>query len=788
MFVKPTYAESEEYVGFWNKLRQGNFVEGEFERVNKKGEQIWIKGSYNPIVDNTGKVYKIVKYALDITSQKKLEVENAQQLEELKAVEEEIRQNMEELMATQEKMKKKEQELSSNLVAIDHTVSSIEFSPDGMILQANQLFLDLMGYTATEVEGKHHRIFATPEYAKSDEYMQFWEDLRQGKSISAEFKRVGNGGKEVWLRATYTPVKDGFGEVVKVLKLAMDVTDEKLLRQDVSNQLNAIDRSNAVVEFDLEGNILKVNDNFLNIVGYSREEVVGKRHQMFVETTYAQGADYQQLWHKLRSGQYVEGEFERLTKSQQKIWIKGSYNPILDFAGKPYKVVKYALDITDRKQLEAENAQQLEEVKTVEEELRQNMEELVATQDKIKQKEVELTSNLSAIDQTICKIEFSPEGKILLANQLFLDLMGYTSEEVLGHHHRIFVDKAYAQSNEYAQFWQTLRNGESINAKFHRFGNNGKEVWLQATYTPVKDDYGVVKKVIKLAMDVTEEKKLRTDIGNQLDAIDRSNAVIEFDLAGNILEVNDNFLNVVGYTRDEVVGKHHQIFVKASDAQSVEYQQFWHQLRNGNPITGDFERVSKTGNAVWIKGNYNPIMGLDGKPYKIVKFASDITERKALELNNAQQLEELKAVEEELRQNMEELTSTQEELQNQVLVTTKSKRQMDAVLNTAIDVIITMDSRGIVRSVNPAIQSLFGLLPEEVIGNNIKMLMPLHYASEHDGYLQNYNQTGQKKIIGVGRKVEAQHKDGTVFDAHISVSEFVLDNEKMFTGFIRKLN
>ncbi|OJJ22899.1 hypothetical protein BKI52_00680 [marine bacterium AO1-C] len=787
-FVKPKYAESDEYKEFWEQLKQGKFIEGEFERVNKEGKRLWIKGSYNPIVDESGKVYKVMKYALDITSQKVLEFENAEQLEELKAVEEEIRQNMEELVATQEKMTKKELELSSNLLAIDYTISSIEFSPEGIILRANQLFLDLMGYTAEEITGKHHRLFVTPEYAQSSEYISFWKDLQQGKSVSSEFKRVANNGKEIWLRATYTPVKDSYGEVLKILKLAMDVTDEKLLHQDFSNQLMAIERSNAVVEFDLEGNILEANNNFLDIIGYTQDEVVGKHHQLFVDANYAKSIEYQQFWNQLRNGQFVEGEFTRLTKDQREIWIKGSYNPIMGLDNKPYKIVKYALDITNRKQLEAENAQNLEEVKTVEEELRQNMEELIATQDKIQQKEEELTSNLSAINHTICKIEFNPEGKILKANQLFLDLMGYTSEEVAGQHHRMFVDTAYAQSQEYAQFWQKLRNGESIDSEFKRFGNNGKEVWLRATYTPVKDASGVIAKVIKLALDVTEEKRLRTDIGNQLNAINRANAVIEFDLQGNILEVNDNFLAVVGYTSEEVIGKHHQIFVKAADAQSIEYQQFWHQLRNGNPIEGDFERVAKDGNTVWINGNYNPIIGLDGKPYKIVKFASDITERKKLEMSNAQNLEELKAVEEELRQNMEELTSTQEELQKQVAVVDKSKRQIDAVLTTAIDVIITMDARGIVATINPAVSDIFGYQPEEIIGQNVKVLMPDNYASAHDGYLANYLNTGEKKIIGIGRKVEAQHKDGTVFDAHISVSEFKLDDQQMFTGFIRKLD
>ena len=716
-------------------------------------------------------------------------LEDSKELEkELRTQEEELRQNMEELHATQEKMHRKEKELSSNISAINQTMGTVEFDLKGRIMHANPLFLELMGYHMDNLVGKHHRMFLEESEANSYEYEAFWNNLTLGSTQSGEYLRIGNLGKKVWLRASYTPVKGMDGTPFKIMMLAVDITQERALRQDLDNQMLAINKSNAMVELDVNGKVLKVNSLFLELTGYTQEEVIGINHRQFIKPKQVQSEEYIELWKRQKQGHFVEGEFERMNKEGKRFWVKGSYNPIVDESGQVYKIVKYASDITSQKILEIENAEQLEELKAVEEEIRQNMEELMTTQEKMTKKELELSSNLLAIDHTISSIEFSLDGDILRANQLFLDLMDYTFEDIKDKHHRIFVTTEYAQSQEYVSFWQDLREGKSISSEFKRIGNHGKEVWLRATYTPVKSKSGEVLKVLKLAMDVTNEKLLRQDFGNQLKAIERSSAVVEFDTEGNILEVNNNFLNIVGYTREEVIGKHHQIFVKATDVQSAEYQDFWHQLRNGNPVEGDFERVTKDRNPVWIKGNYNPILGLDGKPYKIVKFASDITERKNLEIKNIRNLEELQAAEEELRQNMEELTSTQEELQKQVAITSRGKRRLDAVLNTAIDVIITMDAQGTVATINPVVKELFGYQPEEVIGQNVKMLMPHSYASKHDGYLAHYRNTGEKKIIGIGRKVEGQHKDGTVFDAHISVSEFELDDQQMFAGFIRKLD
>jgi methyl-accepting chemotaxis protein len=212
--------------------------------------------------------------------------------------------------------------------------------------------------------------------------------------------------------------------------------------------------------------------------------------------------------------------------------------------------------------------------------------------------------------------------------------MGYTLEEVQGKPHRMFVETTYAQSNEYRNFWESLRAGEAQLGEVKRLDKHGKEVWLSASYTPILDNEGKPYKIIKFAQDISKVKKESLDVQCRLQAINRAYGVIEFDLQGNILQANDNFLQVIGYSSDEIVGRHHQMFVTAEEAASEAYKNFWKTLEKGEFVAGEFKRIGKNGKVIWLKATYNGIMDTNGKPYKVVKYAEDITEMKLLELES----------------------------------------------------------------------------------------------------------------------------------------------------------
>jgi len=240
------------------------------------------------------------------------------------------------------------EKLTSVLDAIDRSMARIEFDPSGKVIEANANFLAVMGYDAREIVGKHHSMFCDPAYIKSADYGALWQRLRGGEFISDRFARRRKDGSVVWLRATYNPIKNARGEVTSVVKFSSDITANVLADNDRQARLTAIDRSMAVIEFTIDGTVLSANENFLHAMGYKASEIVGQHHRKFCDSRYVQSDDYTRLWRRLGNGEFVSGRFCRLRKHGDEIWLEASYNPVMDAAGKPYRVVKYATDITDR--------------------------------------------------------------------------------------------------------------------------------------------------------------------------------------------------------------------------------------------------------------------------------------------------------------------------------------------------------------------------------------------------------------------------------------------------------
>jgi methyl-accepting chemotaxis protein len=242
-------------------------------------------------------------------------------------------------------------------VAIGRSQGIIEFSMDGKVLGANENFLHVLGYSLDEIRGQHHSIFVDPAYRQSGDYKLFWDKLGRGEYDAGQYKRIGKGGKEVWIQASYNPIIDRNGKARKVVKYATDITEQKLANADFQGQIAAIGKAQAVIAFNTDGKVLDANDNFLKALGYTIEEIRGQHHSMFVDPSYRQSPEYRAFWDKLGRGEYDAGQYKRIGKGGREVWIQASYNPILDLNGKPFKVVKYATDITA--QVEAATALKL---------------------------------------------------------------------------------------------------------------------------------------------------------------------------------------------------------------------------------------------------------------------------------------------------------------------------------------------------------------------------------------------------------------------------------------------
>ncbi|MEM7596542.1 MAG: methyl-accepting chemotaxis protein [Pseudomonadota bacterium] len=236
---------------------------------------------------------------------------------------------------------------TSKLEAVSNSQAVIEFSIDGMVQDANQNFLDATGYRLDEILGKHHSIFVETKASQSPDYKEFWQKLQAGEVVSGEFKRVNKAGEEFWLLASYNPVLDEDGVPFKVVKFASDITDEKTRQAEIASQLQAIGKSQAVFEFDLDGRILTANDNFLTVMGHSSDAVIGKDYSTFVANDAQDSREYQALWTSLRKGTSVTEKFEHVGRDKNIVWFRSSYSPILNDEGRPTRIMAIATDITE---------------------------------------------------------------------------------------------------------------------------------------------------------------------------------------------------------------------------------------------------------------------------------------------------------------------------------------------------------------------------------------------------------------------------------------------------------
>ncbi len=686
LFCDKAYANSKEYKAFWDDLKEGIYKDGQFKRIHKNGEIVFIRATYNPIYGIDGKVVSVVKYAHDITESEKLNLFNKGKLDAIyrsqayiefdldgKIVDandyylkifkysnlEEIKGKSADIFSDEDVLdtdayrkwkrellngkyhvgqfklfdkyggtvwlqaaynpiygvdgkivrviqfssditaeKEKELYYKGQMEAMAKSQAVIEFDVSGIILNANDNFLNVMEYQIEEIRGKHHSILCDEEYANSKEYKRFWRDLKEGKYFAGEYKRISKNGKSVWLSATYNPIYGNDGEVVKVVKFALDMTVQRELGLYYKGQIDAISKSQAIVEFTPTGEVLDANDNFLNIFSYHLDEIQGKNHRIFCEEELANSELHERVWKELENGKFHAGQYKRVDKYGQTLWMQATYNPIYGIDGQVIKVIEFAHNITKDKELSLYYRGQIE-----------------------------------AIKKSQAVVEFDINGVVLDANTNFLNTFCYSLDEVKYKHHSMFCDREYTNSEEYKEFWDLLKSGGYHSGQFKRINKEGKLVWIQATYNPIYGIDGQVTKIVKYAHDITEAQEALLYSQGQVEAINKAQAVVEFDMNGTVLNANKNFLEAMGYDLDEIRGKHHSMFCAKEFITSSKYHDFWEKLQNGMHDSGKYLRIGKGGKKVWIRATYTPILNIEGKPIRVLKYAQDITELETIKLD-----------------------------------------------------------------------------------------------------------------------------------------------------------
>lgn len=535
-------------------------------------------------------------------------------------------------------------EVEARMLSVDQACIVSETDLKGYITYVNDKHCEVSQYSREELIGSNQNIVRHPDMSK-DVFREMWATIGKGKIFRGLVKNRKKDGTPYYVDGIFTPVLGADGKPEKYIGIRFDITETTIENQRMKGIVDAIDASYAFIEFDTNGNVITANDNFLKTMGYSLSDIKGKHHRLFVDSTYATSTEYSRFWNDLKEGKVQTGEFKRINSNGMEVWLQAVYSPVKDEMGRIIKVVKIATDISAQVQLREEAKQAAEELKAQEEEIRQQMEEMSATQEEMARASAEMKGITTAIDTSFASIEFDPSGNILSANSNFLTAVEYSFDEIKGKHHRMFVDKVYANTSEYSRFWIDLSNGKEYNDQFKRITRSGKEIWLQAVYSPVKDVTGKVIKVIKIATDITLQKVAAMNALGLKNTVDASFAEIEFDTKGNILDANQNFVKALGYNfAKDIIGGHHSMFVDAEYKRSADYKKFWDDLENGLTQEGQFKRIAKDGKEVWIQAAYTPVKNEEGKVVKVIKIATDITAQKEAAIETEKSANEVNRV------------------------------------------------------------------------------------------------------------------------------------------------
>ncbi|WP_286235412.1 methyl-accepting chemotaxis protein [Thalassotalea sediminis] len=473
------------------------------------------------------------------------------------------------------------------VTAINKTQAVIEFDLQGIILTANNNFLTLMEYKKNEVVGKPHAIFVDQETATSTEYQLFWQQLREGKSQTNQFKRITKSGREVWIQASYTPIVHN-NNVQRIIKFASNITEQVLNNASNQSQINAINKAQAVIEFTLSGDIITANENFLTLMGYQLAEIQGKHHSIFVMPEEVNSSQYNAFWDSLRNGESQTAEYKRITKNKQTVWIHATYNPILDPSGNVIKVIKFASDITE------EVAQRKEFA----------MLSVVANQ----------TSNAVLITDK--------ERRIKYANDGFTQMLGYSQQESLGRTVKELITGTYTDKTTLARITAELEAPNAFYDEIQVHDKQDNASWVSVTSNPIKDESNQHTGYIAILANIDKVKTAALEYETRFNVIGQSLLFVEWHRDKKLL--NSNHLLAKNFDISEAEEQscfaNIEQFLTADELES---------LIDEKPLQKEFDLTFENSkHMIGLDATFAVIKDVYGDIRKYVMFANDISNRR----------------------------------------------------------------------------------------------------------------------------------------------------------------
>jgi len=684
-----------EFKEIWKTIIDGQSYRETEKIESKEGKDIWLLSQYTPIFNANGQVLRVLYLANDISEQKQIEQRNSKLLNET--------------IQTQQKMVENEIEMQGIITAIDQTLMKAEYTVQGVLLSANNRHIETMGYSFEERKGKNILTFIQDE--EKEEFKKLWKSVCDGNLHQIAVKRKsGKTGKDLWLLNQYTPIKDAKGQTLKVLYMAIDITEqkaaeernEKLLMESIQNQeimvnnenelkgiITAIDQTLMKAEYTVEGNLLTANNKHIETLGYEFEKRKGKNILTFIQDEEKE--EFKKLWTSVGKGNFHQITVKRKSvKTNKDLWLLNQYTPIKDATGKISKVLYMAIDITEQKEIEERNSNLLNQS--------------IENQQKMIDNEIEIKGIITAIDQTLMKAEYSVEGNLLSANQRHIDTIGYDYEKTLGQNILSFIEDD--EKEEFTKIWQNICKGNLYQIAVKRKSRaTGKNIWLLNQYTPIKDKFDKVTKILYLAIDISEQKnieeknnillektikreeeltnihklmaKKEVEMKGILSAIDQTLMKAEYTIEGELLNANTKHIETLGYDYEERLGKNILTFVPENEKQ--EFKKLWQTVIQGTTTNLVVKRKNeKLNKDIWLINSYIPVIDENNNLIKVLFVAIDITEQKKQE-------EILKQQEEIMISNLEESYQKQIELETKIKAYNIENKEVEDNFDSPID-------------------------------------------------------------------------------------------------------
>lgn len=443
--------------------------------------------------------------------------------------------------------------------------------------------------------------------------------------------------------------------------------------QNLQNYLTAINNAFISIEFDAKGNILKANKQFLNAMGYNLKEIQGKHHRIFVSDEYANSPAYKKFWHSLSIGQSQSGEFLRYNKNGEQVWLQASYTAVTNEEGEVTHVVKYALEITEKKLLEASGNEAKERLAAQEEELIQKISEA-----KIQQLKLEQTLE-QAVDSIVV---INANKEIQFFNKSAENMFGYSREEVLGQNVKMIVPMEHKDNHDQyvdSNMQTSINKVVGVGRDLEMTRKNGEKFWGNLSLSKVETNgelqyTAFIKDITAHKESILSQQQLQVELETRMDQINVACLVSESDLKGNITYVNEKLCEVTGYTKEECIGQPHSMF-RHQDSPKEVFKEMWATIGKGKIFRAVIKNKKKDGNPYYVDAIIAPVLGPNGKPQKYIGVRYDISEQKIKE--------------EELEQSMKEQAEIIEVIRAMALgdLTQRVKSNSDVAgeVNSALD-------------------------------------------------------------------------------------------------------